>query len=222
MKVKKVYDLTYPLYHNCLGLEGAPLPQVEVFQWQPRDLCTMEMVTFPTHVVTHADVPMHFIEGAKPLEEIPAETWIGEGVMVDVPGKEPNMPITYEDLDRWGAHVRPGDIMALRTGDAQYYGRNRRYMKDYPAINVSGAKWIVERGVKVVGCDTYGIENFGLPDSGARVHQTLLGAGVCIVEQINLEEIAPFGEKRWMFCWLPMLIKGAGGSLVRAVAMDVG
>ena len=221
MKINKVYDLTRPLYHNCPGWPGFDLTVVNKVLYQPQDMCTVEKVTSLTHVGTHADTPVHWYEDAEGMEDISADTWIGEGVVVNVIDKDPKAPITYEDLEKAGRHVKAGDIMALRTGFAKYYGFNSNYLKDWPAINESGAKWIVERGVKLVGCDTLGIESFYFPEGGPLVHKELLGAKICIVEELNLEEIAPFGDKRWLFCWLPILLKGAGGSFTRAVAMDV-
>jgi len=109
--------------------------------------------------------------------------------------------------------------MALRTGYAKYYGFSNNYLKDWPAVNENGDRWIVERGVKVLGCNSIGIESFYSADVG-NVHHSILGTGICIVEELNLEDIADYGEKRWFFCWLPVLIKGAGGSFVRAVAKD--
>ena len=220
MAIKKIFDLTRPLYHNCPIWPGLPMTEVNKHSFIPQDKCTVEKVCSLSHVATHADVPAHFCENAETMDQMDVSTWIGEGVVVNVTGKKPREPITYEDLDKAGKHVKKGDIMALRTGYAKYYGFNQNYLKDWPAINEDGAKWIVERGVKVVGCDSIGIESFYFPEGG-NVHCTLLGAKVCIVEELNFEEIAEYGEKRWLFCWLPMLLKGAGGAFVRAVAIDI-
>lgn len=75
--------------------------------------------------------------------------------------------------------------------------------------------------MKLVGCDTIGLEIFYFPEGGPKVHIKILEAKICIVEELSFEEIAAYGDKRWLFCWLPMLSKGAGGSFVRAVAIDL-
>ncbi|NLS45425.1 MAG: cyclase family protein [Firmicutes bacterium] len=221
MKIKKVYDLSRPLYHNCPGWPGFELTKVEKFMFKPQDMATVERVTSLTHVATHADTPLHFFEDGSPMDKVPAGTWVGEGVVVDVPGKKDKEFITYDDLDKAGAHVKEGDIVALRTGYGQYYGFNRKYLYDWPAIDKTGAEWMVERKVKVIGCDTIGIESYGFPAGGPVVHQTLLRANIMIVEELNLEEIVKFGTKRWLFCWLPILLQNAGGCFTRAVAIDV-
>ncbi|MGI5850196.1 MAG: cyclase family protein [Christensenellales bacterium] len=222
MKIKKIFDLSRPLYHNCPGWPGSDLAEVHKVMYLPHDMCNMEKVSAFTHTGTHADSPLHFFEDAESMDQIDVSTWVGEGVVLDLAHKERKAPITYEDLDKAGKHVKKGDIIAIRTGTDKYYGYNHNYMQDWPAINEDGAKWIVERGVKVVGVDSFGIETFHLPEGmPAKTHLTILGAKICIVEELNLEEIAQYGEKRWLFCWLPILIKGAGGSFVRAIAMDI-
>lgn len=221
MDIKKVYDLSRPLYHNCPGWPGFELTKVDKFMFKPQDMATVEKVSSLTHVATHADTPYHFFEDGATMDQVPAEAWVGEGVVIDVSNKGDKEFITYEDLDKAGAHVKKGDIVALRTGYAKYYGFNKKYLYDWPAIDESGAKWMVEHGVKVVGCDTLGVESFGFPAGGPVVHQTLLGSKILIVEELNLEEIVQFGSKRWLFCWLPLLLKGSGGCFTRAVAIDI-
>jgi kynurenine formamidase len=222
MKVKKIYDLTRPLYHNCPGWPGFALTDVQYAMVSPQDMCQVEKVTSLTHVATHADTPLHFHECAESMDQVPVDQWIGEGVVINMLGKEPKAPITYEDLEKHGKHVREGDMVALRTGYQKYYGFTQNYLKDWPAVDESGAQWLVDRKVKVYGCDTLGIESFYFPEGGPKAHKKILGAKICIVEELFLEEIGEFGEdKRWFFCWLPTLLKGAGGSFVRAVAMDV-
>jgi len=219
MKINKVYDLTRPLYHNCPSWPGFELTKVEKVILKPQDMNNVEKVTSLTHVSTHAESSYHFLESGKTLDEVPAGSWIGEGVVVDVPNKNDEEFITYEDLEKAGQHVQKGDFIALRTGYARYYGANKKYLMDWPALDESGVKWIIEHGVKVVGCDTIGIESFRFPN-GPVVHHTLLGADILIVEELNLEEIVKFGTKRWLFCWMPVLLKGAGGCFARAVAID--
>jgi len=221
MKINQIYDLTRPLFHNCPGWPGFMLTETELVMCQPQDQCQVERVNALTHVATHADSPVHWIENGDKMEDVSIDTWIGEGVVLDLTGREPKSAITYDDLEQAGKHVKEGDIIALWTGWQKYYGYNAMYLKDWPSIDESGANWIVEHGVKCAGCDTLGIERFGFPEGSALVHYKLLGEGVCILEELNLEEIGPMGDKRWLFCWQPVLLKGAGGSFARAVAMDV-
>lgn len=214
----KIYDLSRPLYNDCPIWPGNEMTRVNKTLCQPADIATVDYVATDTHVATHCDVPLHFCTGGKSIDEVPIETWVGEGVVLDFTYKKDKEHITAEDFEKQAQLVKPGDIVALRTGYGAYYGFNRKYLMDWPAIDYSGAKWLVEHKVKVVGCDTIGIEEYGFKDG--IVHKTLLGAETMIVEELNLEEIAKFGSKRWKSIWLPILLKGGAGCFTRAIAID--
>ena len=70
----------------------------------------------------------------------------------------------------------------------------------------------MQAGIKLVGIDYLSIEKFGSRDFAA--HHALLGAGVVIVEGLDLSEVEP-GEYD-MTC-LPLRIVGADGSPARVV-----
>ncbi len=76
------------------------------------------------------------------------------------------------------------------------------------------ADWMIERKIKMVGTDLAGIDD---PEDWTRaVHYRLLQLGMPIVENlINLDKI---GKPRFEFNGLPMRIRGAMGSPIRALA----
>ena len=160
MKIKKIFDLSQPLYHNCPGWPGSDLAEVQKVSYLPLDMCNMgEGQRVHAHR-THSDSPLHFYEDAEPIDAISVDTWVGEGVVLDLSYKERKSEISAQDLENAGKHVKPGDMIAVWTGNGKYYGYNHTYMMDWPAINEDGAKWIVDKGVKVVGVDSFGIETY--------------------------------------------------------------
>jgi arylformamidase len=220
MNIRRVYDLSRPLAHNCPGWAGMELTRVDKVATLPTSISNVERVTAVTHAATHADAPFHFLADGKTMDQVPPDAWIGEGVVVDIVGKGDKEVITYDDLERAGAHVRENDIVALRTGYGKFYGFNSKFIYDFPGIDSQSAKWFLDRRVKMLGVDTLGIERQDFPEGRGLAHETILGAGITIVEALNLEEIVHMGTKRWFFCWLPVLIQGAGGAFTRALAID--
>jgi kynurenine formamidase len=220
MKIKKVYDLTHPLYHNCPGWPDFPPPTIERMLFIPRDICNVEKLYINTHTGTHVDAPYHFFPDGKTLDQVPVDTWIGEGIVVDMSHKKDKESITADDLEKAASHMIKDDIVMLYTGRGKYRGFNQKYLKDWPSVNESGAKWLVEHGAKIIGTDGLGIEMYGFEKPV--VHSLILGAGIPIVEEVYLEEIAPMGNKRWLFICLPLLLKDAGGCLARVIAIDEG
>ena len=71
---------------------------------------------------------------------------------------------------------------------------------------------LVGRGIGLIGVDYLSVEPFGSEDYAT--HHTLLGAGVVIVEGLDLRAVAP-GEYE-MAC-LPINIVGADGAPARVV-----
>jgi arylformamidase len=78
-------------------------------------------------------------------------------------------------------------------------------------LTPEGARWLVDRGVRLVGADTLSIE----PDTDSYpVHRILLGAGVVIVEGLALAAVAP---GPYEFVCLPLRIVDGDGAPARAV-----
>lgn len=223
MKIKRVYDLTHPLFHNCPGWPDFDPPLVKRMLYQPRNICNVEWIEINTHTGTHIDAPYHFHADGKSMDQLPVETWLGEGIVADLSHLADRAFITAKELEKAAAHLRAGDILMLYTGRGKDRGFNARYLKDWPGVDESGARWLVERQVKMVGTDSLAIEAYGFPPEGKPIgHLTILGAGIPIIEEVFLEEIAPFGQKRWQFICLPLNLKAAGGSLARCLAIDEG
>lgn len=78
------------------------------------------------------------------------------------------------------------------------------------------AAYLVDIGVKLVGVDYLSIEQF---HSGHhQTHKTLLGAGIVIVEGLQLSE-PPAG--RYELLCLPLRLKGLDGAPARAVLREL-
>jgi len=82
----------------------------------------------------------------------------------------------------------------------------------YSALEADAARWLVDRGVRLVGIDAPSVD---APDSSdLPVHRALLEAGVIIIENLALDCIAP-GE--WQCACLPIKLSGADGAPARVL-----
>lgn len=84
--------------------------------------------------------------------------------------------------------------------------RSRGHLLDEP-----GARRLLAAGIRLVGVDAPSIE---ADDPGSPVHRLLLGAGVVIVENLDLDGVRP-GEYE-LYC-LPLRLEGADGAPARVV-----
>jgi len=162
-----------------------------------------------------------------------APPMVTRGILLDVAGLDggahllPGRVITPEDLQQAAAvakvTIEPGDIVMIRTGWGQLFGiDNARYVAGEPGIDVPAARWLTEQGVVAVGSDNMAVEVLPNPNKAISmpVHQHLLvEAGVYIIENLALEELAR--EKLFEFCFILLATKykGATGCPVRPIAM---
>jgi len=99
----------------------------------------------------------------------------------------------------------------IKTSNSRLWG-SPDFRQDYVGVTEAGARYLVERGVKVVGVDYLSVEEFRKP--GAPAHRTLLGAGVIVIEGLNLRDVEPGIYE--MIC-LPLRVVGSDGAPARVV-----
>jgi arylformamidase len=81
------------------------------------------------------------------------------------------------------------------------------------AVAPDAARWLVDRGVRLVGIDYLSIEAYD-PAGAAPTHTTLLGAGVVVVEGLDLRGVVPGAYT--LMC-LPLKLLGADGAPARVL-----
>jgi len=140
------------------------------------------------------------------------------------PGFEVTAAHLEQTMKAQNVDVRPGDSLMIRTGWGQYFGKdNTRYLGEQsPGPGQDGARWIIDRKVRLAGDDTatfekrpaaYGRELFS-------VHMMLLADhGIYIVENANLEALAEAKAYVSLLILTPLKIQGATGSPLRAIAL---
>ena len=177
-----------------------------------------KLLVMSDHVGTHVDAPYHFVPEGVTIEEVPPASLIGPAVVLDATAHMvADRPATAETLERaaaaQGVKIEEGDIAVVRVWKGGWGDPGFAHAK---GVDETGAAWLLERGVKAVGIDIAYFEG-DLADLRRPVHMLVLGHGIPIVENlINLERI-PAG--RFTFVGLPLRIRGATGSPIRAVAV---
>jgi arylformamidase len=86
------------------------------------------------------------------------------------------------------------------------------YQEDHVYLSEDGALYLAQAGLKLVGFDYLSIDRFS--STGYPAHHALLGAGVIVVEGLDLSEVEP-GEYD-MVC-LPLRVGGGDGAPARVV-----
>jgi kynurenine formamidase len=118
------------------------------------------------HIGTHMDAPIHTNEDGVALEGVDISRLIGEAVVLDLYKGDVDYGYTVEDLAGAKPEVRAGDIVLIYSGYRDVESASDRIKQTY--LTPEAAQWLVDRGVKAVGCEPAGIEH--LPD-GYFVHR---------------------------------------------------
>ena len=159
------------------------------------------------HCGTHVDAPVHFIEGAGGVETVPLEALIGPAWVVDAAGAPGHLDAAVvEALDI----PRDAERVLFRTRNSALWDAPR-FSEDFVAITEEGARALVERGLRLVGIDYLSVAPY---DDPAPTHVALLGAGVAVVESLDLRRAPP---GRYHLTCLPALLVGSDGAPARAV-----
>ena len=191
-----------------------------------------KLLVMEDHTGTHVDSTYHFYDGryrgprGKTIEELPLEKFAGEGVLIDLSFKAAADPVDRSLLvaasrDQ-GVDVRTGDVVLVRTWP-KAWGTPMDEFLGTRAFTADACDWLLERGVKMVGLDHPNLEGalherYGNMESPGHLLLLHPSREVLIVE--NLVNLDAIQAPRFEFYALPLHIKGATGSPVRAVAVE--
>jgi arylformamidase len=190
-----------PTYPNNPPFELQPIQRIA-----DGGTANVSRLVMGTHTGTHVDAPFHFFDDGIGVDELPLELLIGRARVVEITGRG---GIAAEDLQQAG--LREDLRVLFKTSNSALWNSDT-FHEDYAHITDSGARFLVEQGVKVVGVDYLSVEQFKKP--GAPAHRTLLSNGVIIIEGLNLAEAEPGMYE--MYC-LPLPVTGGDGAPARVI-----
>ncbi|MGQ9525473.1 MAG: cyclase family protein [Armatimonadota bacterium] len=208
------YDITVPIRAGMPVWPGDP--QVDVHplkQIGPEGGSNVSLFAFSSHTGTHLDAPFHFIPSGRRLEQIRAEELVGPCWVADLSSAEGH--ICARDLSEAGIPEGTTRLLLKTRNSVLWRDPSAEFHRDFIGVAADGARWLVSKGVRLVGIDYLSIEPFRTP--GAPTHKTLLGSDVVVLEGVNLDGV-PAGPYE-LIC-LPLLVPGADGSPVRAVLLS--
>jgi arylformamidase len=121
--------------------------------------------------------------------------------------------ITAADI---GAASLPDDTrrVLFKTANGAAWDRDE-FDEHFLGLEPDAGQALADRGVILVGIDYLSIERFHAP--GHPVHMILLGAGIVIVEGLDLRAVPP---GRYSMCCAPLNVVGAEGAPARVFLWD--
>ncbi len=209
-------DLSHPLGTDTPPFPGNAPVRIEIVDAIPaapgdgRRHCNASRLDTSLHCGTHMDAPFHFVAGGMAIDGVALSRCLGPAVRVRHPDWGPGAEIHVAHLEPYSAAVAAAPRVLIDSGWARRWNQPD-YFTGHPVLTAETARWLVERGVVLVGVDFPSVDR---PPHAA--HDILLGNGLVIVENLTRLDAVP--ADTFEFIALPLPVTGRDGSPVRAIA----
>lgn len=193
---------------------GDPRVRIEqVASLDKGDLVNLSQIKMSCHAGTHVDAPLHVVQHGMGVDQLPLDVLMGPAFVAEMDGLDGNK---IDVFDIASLHL-PKDTtrLLLKTSNSHFWeDRLTEFERDFIHLGPKTARWLVKRGIQLIGVDYLSVDAFGT--ERLQAHDTLLRAGVVIVEGLNLSRV-PAGWCR-LVC-LPLKIEGSDGAPARVLVI---
>ncbi len=216
---RRVIDLSQTIYAGLVTYPGLPAPTITPHLTREESKShyaagtefAIDSISMVGNTGTYLDSPFHRYPNGGDLSEIDINNVVGLRAEVfhltDMTARGIPAEVFFE-------RELKGSAVLLHTGWDRYFG-TEQYGKEAPFLTESGARYLIDAGVKLVGIDSVNIDD--TQSGGHRpAHSLLLEAGILVVEHLtNLDQLPAQGAR---FTAVPPKVKGFGTFPVRAFA----
>ena len=201
-------DISVPVRSGMVHWPGDPEFHIErALDMEKGDPCTVSRVSMGVHTGTHMDAPLHFIPAGVSIDKMPLTATIGPARVIHVFDGESIKP---GELERH--RIEKGERILFRTSNSDRGWKTDAFLEDFVYISHEAARYLADCEISSVGVDYLSVG--GYTKDGPETHQALLGAGIWVIEGLNLSGIDPGAYE--LIC-LPLRLVGAEGSPARAI-----
>lgn len=201
-------DVSVPLRDGMVHWPGDPECHIKrVNRMEEGSVCNLTHISLSAHTGTHMDAPRHFIADGITMEQMPFEAVIGRCRVFELDCED---QITADDLKK--LRLAPRQRVLFKTRNSTRSWATNEFDKDFVSIRQDAAQYLVEQEVMTVGVDYLSIGGFN--KDGVETHQIMLGAGIWVIEGLNLAEIS---DGYYELICLPIKLEGADGAPCRVV-----
>lgn len=188
----KIYDISRDIASTPV-YPGDPEPQAKrVQKIENGDMCNLSMLAMCAHNATHVDAPNHFIDDGVTMENVPLSRFIGPCTVIEC-----DEPLTGAQIDELLPNIK-----------------KRLLIKGKGEVTKSAAFALREGGIKLVGVEYQSVGPQGDPEA---VHMELLGAGVVLLEGLDLSAV---DSGDYYLVAAPIKWSGLEGAPCRAILME--
>jgi arylformamidase len=201
-------DVSIPLHNGMVNWPGdAPFHRLETLKIANGDPCNLSQFCTSAHIGTHMDAPRHFLADGHGMESMPIEATIGPARVIAI--QDPDL-IRIKELEKH--RLGSGDRVLFKTRNSDHLWKTNEFREQFVHIPQDTAAYLADLKVRTVGVDYLSVG--GYEKDSSETHQALLGAGIWLIEGLNLKHVEP-GEYE-LVC-LPLKLVGSDGAPARAV-----
>ena len=202
-------DLSVPVRNGMVHWPGDPEFHIDRIKDHDRgDGLVLSHIDLGVHTGTHMDAPLHFVPGGATIDTIPLDATVGAARLIEIFDTE---SVKRHDLE--SADIREGERILLKTANSAGPWNSDIFKKDFVYISHAAAEFLAARKIRSVGVDYLSVGGFY--KDGAETHRALLGAGIWVIEGLNLAPLHPGPLE--LVC-LPLKLMHAEGAPARAIA----
>ncbi len=207
-------DISIPYRNKMVYWPSDPVPRVERIKDRDKgDPVTLTEIQIIDHVGTHVDAPLHFIAGGRTIDRMPLDATIGRARVIEIKN---SVSINMDEV--LPQNIQNGERLLFKTLNSERCYRTDAFVPDYVYFSTDVIRYLVEKGVRVVGLDYLSIGKYGDNNSIGDTHKILLENGVYIIEGINLAKVKPgFYD---LVC-LPIFLENGDAAPARAILKPV-
>ncbi|MGV7225484.1 MAG: cyclase family protein [Nitrosopumilus sp.] len=211
----KPIDLSLTISESIPSFPGSPKPHFINWSDLEHDGYNLELLFLSSHTGTHLDAPYHFVKNGLKINEIPLDRLLGKAILIKIK-KTKNTSIKKSDIvlfEKNNGKI-PNHSSIFFYTSWQKNLKKDNYFTENPGLDSTSAKYLASKKINLVGIDSPSID-LG-KDESFSVHHILSKSNILIVE--NLANLNKIKSKEFDFTILPLKLKDATGSPVRAVA----
>jgi len=169
---------------------------------------------------THIDAPAHCIAGSTTIDQLALSELIVPCVVINIcelaHERYSLLPGDIEKFEYTYGAIAQGSFVMIHTGWERFWNNPQKYRNNYlfPSVSSDAAKILIAKNVCGIGIDTLSPDR---PADGYHVHQSFLGNGKYIIENVaNLGKLPAQGS---MILAIPIKIKGATEAPIRLIGL---
>jgi kynurenine formamidase len=201
----KIIDLSHKIEDGMPIYPGDTRTNLVQIKYLNEDKYNNYKLDICMHSGTHIDSPMHLTPCKEYISELPLESFIGNGCVLDVRNQA-----IIKLKDEYNTLVKENSIVLLYTGFDAYYG-TKEYYQNHPSIDIELCDFLVEKKIKMIGMDTPSPDRYPF-----KIHKLLFENNIYILENLtNLDQL--LNIDRFEVIAFPLKIN-ADSSITRAVA----